>query len=69
MSLEQLYVNIEASEEQRRRNNKIAGKPRGLQPEELLKWALERITFYGPLDEPCACAIRSFLKHGEVTSF
>ena len=40
--------------------NRIAGLPREQQADELLKWALARITYYGPSDEPCAVVIREY---------
>lgn len=34
--------------------------PRAEQAEKLLKWALSRLTFHGPVNEPCANAIRAY---------
>ena len=40
---------------------RIFSLPREERANQLLKWALARIEFYGPSDEPCAQAIRIYL--------
>ncbi len=45
---------------------RIGGLPADEQPKELLKWALGRITHYGPTNEPAAVVIREYLDNGRV---
>lgn len=45
---------------------RIALLPAAEQPRELLKWALARLTHYGPSHEPAAQVIRAFLDDGKL---
>lgn len=59
-------MRYEWSETQVATAGRIARLPRENQARELLKWALARITHYGPMDEPCAVCIREFLNGQDV---
>ncbi len=40
--------------------------PKEEQADQLLKWALGRLTYYGPMNEPCANAIRVYYGEKQV---
>lgn len=54
------------TETQKATCNRIAAMAAEEQPRELLKWALARVTFYGPCEEPVAECIREYLDNGAV---
>jgi alkanesulfonate monooxygenase SsuD/methylene tetrahydromethanopterin reductase-like flavin-dependent oxidoreductase (luciferase family) len=69
-ALEAAHTEDRWSQAQRDMANRIAEECKvGTREEvarELLKWALARVTFYGPSEEPCAQVIREWLETGRV---
>jgi len=56
----------ELTKAQEDRWRRIFMMPRDQQAGELLKWALARVVFYGPMNEPCANAIRAYFGEEQV---